>query len=786
MKIRANNSERRFGLINILCLVIGITISGLLFFWVVNELSYDHFNKDGERIYRLVSVESTTGIRQPNVVCRLYKDLPAKIPQIEDGLSFYLCKNEGESSFSIQNVDEDEGIFVDAIVSTSNFFSFFSYPIVEGFEKTDLEPGQVAVSKDIANRLFGKESALGKSISVFHMGDKTVSEIVLVVDVPANTHLPFDIVVPKDAREMKVSDNATFDGCVYVKTYPHAKFSTAEANRLARIQMTDYDRHRFLEFQPLYDIHLHSDFDDPYSTNNGKSAYVWIIIVGMVLIIVVMVLNCATLDVSRMIKHTKDMAVRKVFGGNDVVILAESAKSSFLNTAFAIVSSLLLIFLLLPVFQSLMQSKIQVEIGWPVICFVFGLLVILPLSTVMFQYYCLHSVRLADILKSRMRFSKGIRFSNGVSVFQVAVSALMAVFTFTILLQLSFMRNHEDGINTSDIVSINALNISSYEVPLIKEKLLQDPRIVEVGLCEGSVKDIRGFSSNVSWEGKEEDVPFYVWTTDASFMKMIGLQLIEGRFLDENLNVDDYFEGSYAGNWEYVINETAAAAMGMTAHDAIGKRIETFAGEGGIVGVVKDFNFRDLHDAILPLVMLYYPENQPNVMVKIMSEEKEQTLAFIKDAVAPYLYTSSFDYRFVDDKKPYRQESQMGTLSMIFFIAALLLSLIGFAAIISYHINQEAANMAIRKVYGATPTQIGVYYINRKLMLYVFPLIAAIVLSCYVSMRWLRNFAFHISDFSIVIVSLCVLLVFVLLLSGVTLLNVNTVGKRKIVDVLQK
>ena len=269
-------------------------------------------------------------------------------------------------------------------------------------------------------------------------------------------------------------------------------------------------------------------------------------------------------------------------------------------------------------------------------------------------------------------------------------------------------------------------------------------------------------------------------------MKMIGLQLIEGRFLDENLNVDDYFEGSYAGNWEYVINETAAAAMGMTAHDAIGKRIETFAGEGGIVGVVKDFNFRDLHDAILPLVMLYYPENQPNVMVKIMSEEKEQTLAFIKDAVAPYLYTSSFDYRFVDDKKPYRQESQMGTLSMIFFIAALLLSLIGFAAIISYHINQEAANMAIRKVYGATPTQIGVYYINRKLMLYVFPLIAAIVLSCYVSMRWLRNFAFHISDFSIVIVSLCVLLVFVLLLSGVTLLNVNTVGKRKIVDVLQK
>ena len=101
MKIRANNSERRFGLINILCLVIGITISGLLFFWVVNELSYDHFNKDGERIYRLVSVESTTGIRQPNVVCRLYKDLPAKIPQIEDGLSFYLCKNEGESPFSI-------------------------------------------------------------------------------------------------------------------------------------------------------------------------------------------------------------------------------------------------------------------------------------------------------------------------------------------------------------------------------------------------------------------------------------------------------------------------------------------------------------------------------------------------------------------------------------------------------------------------------------------------------------------------------------------------------------
>ena len=784
-----NNNERRFELINILCLSIGITVSGLLFFWVVNEFSFDKFHADGDNIYRLYSTEKTMGVKQPNSVCRLYKDLPDKIPQIADGLVISVHKNDGEGTFVIQKDGNEEGHFVTSIVSTSNFFSFFSYPVIEGMSGTQLLPGQVAISKDVAHKLFGRESAIGKTVEVFYMGEKTLSEIVLVVDVPANTHLPFDIVVPYSTKSQLLLDNPNYMGCVYVKTYSHATFSTAEAKRISNIQKTDYGKNYLLGFQPLYKIHLHTDFDDAYSSNNGKASYVWIIIVGMVLILIVTVINCATLDISRIIKQAKNMAVKKVFGGNDINILSESFKNSFLNTLIAIVLSLILIWAILPKFQSLMQEKINIEIGWPIILFAVGLAIVLPLTTVMFQYYCLRSVRFSDILKGRMRFQKGIQFSNGISVFQVATSAMMAVFTFTILFQINHMQNYEDGIDTSNLISINSRNITSYDVPVIREELLKNPNVIGVGLCTGNVKNLNEAISNVIWDGKEMDaeIPFNIWITDAYFMKMIGLKLVEGRFLDENLNADDYFDGKYIGNQEYVINETAVSAMGITPQEAIGKRISAGGiGKGVIVGVVKDFNFRDLHNSISPMVICYYPESLPNVMVKILPEDKEQTLEFIKETIRSFLYTSIFDFQFVDDLNVYGQENRLGTLSAIFFIAALLLAFFGFAAIISYHINQESSNIAIHKVFGATLGQIGLQYIVKRLRLYMLPLVIALCVSCYISSRWIDNFASRINSNVVILIAILVLVFVLLLLGIIVLINVSIIGRKKIVDVIQK
>ena len=218
--------------ISILCLVIGLSSSIVLFLWIDNELSYDKFNKDGDNIYRLVSIDKISGIKQPKSACRLYKDLPAMYPQFSDGLLIGMYNNAGEESFFISKEDTDDGFFVNSIKSTDNFFSFFSYPIYEGSENMKLLPGQVAISKKIANKLFGNESAVGRSLIVSQLGFKETMEIVLVADVPANTHLPFDIVIPMTTKELKVIEDPRSMGCVYVKMGQNNQFSSSEIKDL--------------------------------------------------------------------------------------------------------------------------------------------------------------------------------------------------------------------------------------------------------------------------------------------------------------------------------------------------------------------------------------------------------------------------------------------------------------------------------------------------------------------------------------------------------------------------
>lgn len=774
--------------ISILCLVIGLSSSIVLFLWIDNELSYDKFNKDGDNIYRLVSIDKISGIKQPKSACRLYKDLPAMYPQFSDGLLIGMYNNAGEESFFISKEDTDDGFFVNSIKSTDNFFSFFSYPIYEGSENMKLLPGQVAISKKIANKLFGNESAVGRSLIVSQLGFKETMEIVLVADVPANTHLPFDIVIPMTTKELKVIEDPRSMGCVYVKMGQNNQFSSSEIKDLMLYQKTNYDLPYILSLQPLYDIHLHSDFYDVYSFNNGKSSYVWIIVICLVLIIVVMTVNFATLHISYNIRNTKTMAIKKIFGSSDMNIILENAQKSFLYVTTAMVVSLLVVLAILPTIRLFMGLDICIKIDWRIIVFLLALLIVLPISSALFQYYCLYSCNLSELVKGRMRFIKGIRFSNRISAFQVSISAFLAVFTFSILFQISFMLKHDDGIDTTNLVSINSRNITSYNMEFIRNELIKNPNIIDVGICEGNIKDIRGVLSNVTWEGKEgdTDIPFHCWSTDAAFMKMVGLQLVEGRLLDESLNADDYFDGEYIGQTEYVINESACSVMGFKPQDIVGKRISVANNTGIIVGVVKDFNFRNLSDAITPLLIFYNPEYLPNVMVKILPQNKQQTLGFIKETVKPHLLTSAFDYHFVDDVAVYVQEQQMGKLSAIFFIISLLFSLIGFTSVIAYHIKQEMSNIAIRKVYGATLKQIISYYTKRELRIYLLLMLVAISVSCYISIKWLRNFAFHINYATVLSIGACVILAFLIMLIIIVSMHVKAATSKKIVDVISK
>ena len=639
-------------LINTFCLVIGITSSTLLFQWVLHELSYNRFVEDGDRIYRLVSLDKATGTKYPGAVCQLREDLPAAVPQVEECVTVYSQYRTTQNPCTVRDMERNESIEVKSLTTSDNFFKVFTFPIVEGEPHHILQPNEAAISKEMAQKFYDG-SALGKPLAYSYMGLETVYTVALVVDVPSNTHLPFEVVVPLSSHELNLYRNIIETQPIYVKLKENALFSKAEMKQLANIQMEKYDKQAILQFQPLYDIHLHTDFVDPTSVGNGNASYVWIIIVGILLIVAVTVMNCATLDVSYSVRQTKNRVVKRVLGCSEWRIFSGNMLETLLITLVAMGLSLLAVWLLLPTFQSWIGVPVQLCFDKYLLVFCLSLLVLLPLASSLFGQYCLRSVAFPDVLKGKMRHLKGIQISNASSMIQVGISSLTAVFTLVILSQLSFMRHADKCVDTSNIVSINSLITPCYKVASIRNELMKSPDIYSVGLCRGDFSKPNGFMNEVEWEGREEgnNAVFQSLVTDGYFQEMVGMELLAGDYLSKDLDVDDYFDGKYSGQWEYVVNEAAAKAMGWSVEEAVGKEMSTYAsGAGRIVGVVKDFHFSDMRTNVSPLIMEYGPEALPNIVVKIAPENRQRTLAFIQETIRSINYTDVFSYSFFGRK----------------------------------------------------------------------------------------------------------------------------------------
>ena len=326
--------KRKHFLINVFCLVIGITSATLLFRWVLHEFSYYRFVEDGDRIYRLVSVDKATGTKYPGAVCQLREDLLAAVPQVEECVAAYSQYRTTQNPCTVREMERNESIEVKALTTSDNFFKVFTYPIVEGNPHHILQPNEVAISKEMAQKLYDG-SALGKPLAYSYMGIETVYTVALVAEVPSNTHLPFEVVVPLSSGELNLYRNIIETQPIYVKLRENALFNKAEMKQLANIQEERYDRKAWLEFQPLYDIHLHTDFVDPASENNGNASYVWIIIFGILLIVAVTIVNCATLDVSYSVQQTKNRVVKRVFGCSEFRIFSGNILETLLITLVA-------------------------------------------------------------------------------------------------------------------------------------------------------------------------------------------------------------------------------------------------------------------------------------------------------------------------------------------------------------------------------------------------------------------------------------------------------------------
>jgi putative ABC transport system permease protein len=744
--LRNLRKDKGYSLLNILGLTIGITFSLFLFFYIRDELSYDRYNKKADRIFRIVShIKEPTNLSDWAITqFPLGPVLKKEYPEVEQAARFV-----GSDRTMYKNGDlqfyETKIFYAD-----SSLFNIFTYQFIDGNPKTALvEPHSMVLTQSLAEKYFGKgKSAVGKSLLNNH-GD--VYKITAVVkDVPANSHIIFNGLISISTLPKDFSNNwGNFGFYTYVLLRPNTNAAAFEKKLLPM-----YDKYMapiFAQFnikihysvQPITAIHLHSDLkQEPEEL--GSMSYIYIFSAVAFFMLIIACINYMNLTTARSARRAKEIGIRKVAGSLRSQLIAQFLIESTLITIVALLLSLLLVSLLLPVFNTLSGKSISAySLFQP------GTLLIL-ISVILFvgllggSYPAFYLSQFNPVTVLKGNLSKGSSNANlrrVLVVIQFTISMVMLICTAVVYGQLKYMRNKDLGFNKEGVVSlaVNADGDFRGKMIAFKNEIRKNPSILSVSTAD-NYPGSPGVSFNLlSIESKNGFVDKGVdnYGIDEDYLPTLGIKLIKGRNFSFSSPADTLNS--------VIVNENFVKTFAWD--NAIGKKIK-FPGDTSrrymqVVGVVKDFNQKSLYNPITPLIFFYRPGSN-NVQVKVELQNVQASLSAIeKDwkAIFPEL---PFQYTFLDQdfNSQYAADQKRGEIFTAFSSLTVFITCLGLLGLIAFTTEQRQKEISIRKIMGADIRQLVSLIARNFVALVGLSAVVAFPAAYYFMHRWLEIFPY--------------------------------------------
>jgi putative ABC transport system permease protein len=752
IKLILRNLTRKpiYSIITFTGFTVGIAASLLIYLWVYNELSFEKFHPDYQRIYRVLTLSKQGDdiVKSPWCYRPLPKTMKMDYPQIE--YATYISYSSEDSPLKLESGGEK--IEARMCWTTDDFFKIFGgFKFIEGSAETAFtKPDNIVLSEKTAKKIFGEQSALGK-VLISDKYSKEVYTIGGVVSIPEQSHIDFGFMLTeKNSRYSSYSNNwgdKSFTR-VYIKLGKDAKiddqFLSAITNHISRYnKITDK-----LMFQPLADIHLHSDYpDDHYSKNPGNYKYVWIFS-GLALLIILMAsLNFSALSVARASERSVEIGIKKVTGCSRDTIFRQFIVESVFQTFAATVFAILIVWFILPWFSSISEKELTINFSLPLIINIFLLTSLVGIIAGLYPSLYLSSFNPIGIFRGGTISGSKSRFIRLLVTVQFTIAVFFIISTSVFIKQLNYIQNKDLGIDGKNVIVIpTGLWYGNKE---FKEELLRNTRIQSVSAStsapiEGGFKE--GLS--LSHQGRMDTLQVNYYFVDEDFAKTYKLQVIKGQFLQ--MSSDAYWEEAnkssksrkegteYTISIPVVINETAEKMLGFD--DPIGQRL----GNNVIVGVVRDFNFRSLHYVIEPLVMSNNPEAISTMNIRIAPGNTAETLNYIRNIYKKHRDDREFSYRFFDDirDEKYQSETRLRNITIAFALLAIVISVLGILGMAIYSIDRRTKEIGIRRVAGATNSEI-LILLNGEFILWVAAaFVIASPVAWYVMCNWLQNFVY--------------------------------------------
>jgi putative ABC transport system permease protein len=738
-------SNKAFSFINIAGLALGLSCSLLIFLWVRYEKSVDGFHKNSKQLFQVYERNYFDGKVEASYPTQvmLAHELKRVIPQIQYACGFEYASAPGtKSTFQAgDNINKMNGMFAGA-----DFFKMFSFPLIDGNVNTAIsDPGSIAISQTMADDFFGSaQKAIGKIIRFENKEDLKITAV--FKDIPANSSLQFDflrswtdfIAQNKDwVYNWGDTDPQTF---IQIRKGANVReVQSAIKDFIYNYQPKTKGLLTELALQPFSERYLYSNFKNGY-INGGRIEYVRLFSIIAIFILLIACINFMNLATARSARRAKEVGIRKVAGAMRGSLIRQFLAEAIMVTLLSIIIALVIVIIVLPVFNQLTGKPLSLPWQQPYCWLGFlGLLVVTGLVAGSYPAFFMSSFKPVRILKGSLKFSQSNKlFRKGLVVFQFSLSIMLIMATIVIYNQMHYVMNKDLGYDKDNLVYIPIEGDLVKNFETFKNAALANTAIVDISKMRNSPSDIEHHTNSISWPGKDPNlnVFFADGVVGYDFVKTMHLQLLEGRD----------FSKAYTDSASFLLNETAVRTMGLK--NPIGSTIYWGGHQGTVIGVIKDFNFNSLHQAIEPLI-IRLDENWSwgTILVRIKATQTSQALTALQKICKQLNPAFPFTYHFADREYAslYDSEQVVSRLSDIFALLAMIISCLGLFGLAMFSAEQRTKEIGIRKVLGASYQNILALLSANFLQPVAIALFIAFPVAWIVMQRWLQNYYYRIT-----------------------------------------
>ena len=701
--------EKLYSAINILGLSSGFVIAILILLYVSFEQSYESYNPNADKVVR-ITMDYLDGETLVDQDCETYHLLGPMIKDEFPEVTDFTRAFGFEFGFEVDGVvfKEPQVYAVDP-----SFLSFFGYPVLHGDPETVLqESGHMVLTESAAIKFFGKTDVVGETISINESSSGIVAGI--IPDSPENTHLKFQILISYasmknmlDKREDPWNSNDTFTYLELTKPGAYPNFQENLSRLSDRLRAEDLIPDERIVSEKIQDIHLYSDKSyEP--EQNGSATIVFFLLGVALLVIIIAILNYINLSTAKAMDRAKEAGIRKVVGSSVTQLRIRFFIESILLNLVAGLFSLFIIWLVFDPYKSLAGLPESMEIvNDPETWLVLGSLIMV--STILsgiFPAFVLGSFKPLEVLKGKFSHSsRGIFLRKALVVVQFSIAIFLLIQTFTANEQLTYMLNKDLGMNEEKVVVISAPPPEGQKssIESFKNSILEKPSFISVGLSStvpGLSTANMGSTTNLQLDEETRDLKnnFYMYYIDSSFFSTLEMEIIAG---------DDFTEIS---NYEhpFIVNEEALRVWGIADPEQVINKKATFWGrENTIVGVVKDFHQLGAKSSHIP--MLFFKTSQPDyISVRLGQGPLLEQIEILEQVYDSHFPNTPIEYFFLDQnfEAQYRADRQFQQIFTTLSGFAILITCLGLFGLASFTVAKRTKEIGIRKVLGASVTNI--------------------------------------------------------------------------------